>query len=79
MVTVADAKWLGERLKDAPEAKSQIAFADVIVLNKTDLVSDDELAEVEGRIRAINPYAALHRSKTVCIGTSDLTVRCSAA
>ncbi|MGD9543426.1 MAG: GTP-binding protein [Methylocystis sp.] len=62
VVTVADAKWLGERLKDAPEAKSQIAFADVIVLNKTDLVSDDELAEVEGRIRAINPYAALHRT-----------------
>ena len=52
VVTVADAKWLGERLKDAPEAKSQIAFADVIVLNKTDLVSNDELAEVEGRIRA---------------------------
>ncbi|KAF0119600.1 MAG: Cobalamin synthesis protein P47K [Methylocystaceae bacterium] len=62
VVTVADAKWLGERLKDAPEAKSQIAFADVIVLNKTDLVSADELAEVEGRIRAINPYAALHRA-----------------
>ena len=57
VVTVADAKWLGERLKDAPEAKNQIAFADVIVLNKTDLVSADELAEVEGRIRAINPYA----------------------
>ena len=62
VVTVADAKWLGQRLKDAPEAKSQIAFADVIVLNKTDLVSNDELAEVEGRIRAINPYAALHRA-----------------
>jgi G3E family GTPase len=62
VVTVADAKWLLARLKDAPEAKNQIAFADVIILNKTDLVSADELAEVEGRIRAINPYATLHRA-----------------
>ncbi|MEP9376889.1 GTP-binding protein [Aquabacter sp. CN5-332] len=63
VVTVADAKWLTDRLKDAPEAKNQIAFADVILLNKTDLVSPAELAEVEGRIRAINPYAKLHRTQ----------------
>jgi G3E family GTPase len=49
-------------LKDAPEAKNQIAFADVILLNKIDLVSAEELAEVEGRIRAINPYAKLHKT-----------------
>ncbi len=62
VVTVADAKWLSERLKDAPEAKNQVAFADVILLNKTDLVSKAELEEVEARIRAINPYAKLHRT-----------------
>ncbi|WP_036263360.1 CobW family GTP-binding protein [Methylocapsa aurea] len=62
VVTVADAKWLAERLKDAPEAKNQIAFADVIILNKTDLVSAEELEEVEARIRAINPYASLHKT-----------------
>ena len=62
VVTVADAKWLAERLKDAPEAKNQIAFADVILLNKIDLVSEAELADVEARIRAINPYARLHRT-----------------
>lgn len=62
VVTVTDAKWLTERLKDAPEAKNQIAFADVIILNKVDLVSAEELAEVEARIRAINPYAKLHKT-----------------
>jgi G3E family GTPase len=63
VVTVADAKWLKDRLKDAPEAKNQIAFADVILINKTDLVSPEELREVEARIRAINPYATLHRTE----------------
>jgi G3E family GTPase len=63
VVTVADAKWLAARLKDAPEAKNQIAFADVILLNKTDLVSPAELREVEARIRAINPYAKLHKTQ----------------
>ncbi len=62
VVTVTDAKWLKDRLKDAPEAKNQIAFADIIILNKTDLVSAAELADVEARIRAINPYAKLHRT-----------------
>jgi len=59
VVSVADARWLKDRLSDAPEAKNQIAFADVIVLNKIDLVSKSDLAEVEARIRAINPYARL--------------------
>jgi len=63
VVTVADAKWLNERLEDAPEAKNQIAFADVILINKTDLVSPQELGEVEARIRGINPYAKLHRTE----------------
>src|SRR6476469_8363406 len=63
VVTVADAKWLRDRLRDAPEAKNQIAFADVILINKIDLVSDAELREVEARIRGINPYATLHRTQ----------------
>ncbi len=67
VVTVADAKWLSARLKDAPEAKNQIAFADVIVLNKTDLVSPAELKAVEARIRAINPYAKLHRTQRCAV------------
>jgi G3E family GTPase len=62
VVTVVDAKWLKDRLKDAPEAKNQIAFADVLVLNKSDLVTPDELKDVELRVRAINPFAKIHRT-----------------
>src|SRR5512139_1477328 len=75
VVTVADAKWLSDRLKDAPEAKTQIAFADVMILNKTDLVSRPELAEVEARIRAINPYARLHRSERCQVALADVLDR----
>jgi len=75
VVTVADAKWLSHRLKDAPEAKNQIAFADVIVLNKTDLVSKAELSEVEARIRAINPYAKLHRTERCRVALADVLER----
>ena len=75
VVTVADAKWLSDRLKDAPEAKNQIAFADVIVLNKTDLVSKGELAEVEARIRGINPYAKLHRTERCQVQLADVLER----
>ncbi len=63
VVTVADARWLKDRLKDAPEAKNQIAFADVILVNKTDLVAPDDLREVEMRIRGINPYAKVHATE----------------
>jgi G3E family GTPase len=75
VVTVADAKWLKDRLKDAPEAKNQIAFADVILLNKTDLVTPAELSEVEARIRAINPYARLHRTERSKIDIAEVLDR----
>ena len=75
VVTVADAKWLKDRLKDAPEAKNQIAFADVILINKTDLVEPPELAEIEARIRGINPYARLHRTERAQIAIGEVLGR----
>ncbi|MET3890078.1 G3E family GTPase [Bosea sp. OAE506] len=75
VITVTDAKWLKDRLKDAPEAKNQIAFADVIVLNKVDLVTAEELASVESAIRAINPYAKLHRTERCALPIDQLLDR----
>jgi G3E family GTPase len=62
IVTVVDAKHFLARLEDTAEAADQVAFADVVVLNKLDLVTPVELAEVEARIRRINRYAQIHRA-----------------
>jgi G3E family GTPase len=75
VITVADAKWLKDRLKDAPEAKNQIAFADVILINKTDLVEPEELRELEARIRGLNPYARLHRTERAQIALEEVLGR----
>ena len=75
VITIADAKWLAERLKDAPEAKNQIAFADVILINKTDLVAPEELRELEARVRALNPYARLHRTERANIDINEVLGR----
>ena len=63
VVALVDAKHLPLRLKDSSEAEDQIAFADVVVLNKTDLVTDEELRDVEVAVRAINPSARIHRTQ----------------
>ncbi len=63
VTTVVDAKHLPLRLKDSKEAAEQIAFADQIILNKTDLVTEAELAEVERAIRTLNPLAPIRRAE----------------
>jgi G3E family GTPase len=62
VTTVVDAKHVLLRLADSREAREQVAFADQIVLNKTDLVSEAELREVEARLRKLNPLAPIHRA-----------------
>ena len=62
IVTVVDAKHVVQHFDDAPEVKKQIAFADVVVLNKTDLVDAPALAELETRIRGMNAAARLEHA-----------------
>ena len=59
IVTVADAVHLSSQLEDHHEAEEQIAFADVLLLNKVDLVDDSALTRVKERIRKINPFAKI--------------------
>jgi G3E family GTPase len=72
IVTVVDAKHLPQRLADSSEAADQIAFADVIVLNKTDLVTADELAAVEADIRKINKFARILPAQKANVDIAEL-------
>ena len=62
VVTVVDAKHIWQHW-DAEEAQEQIAFADVILINKTDLVTKEQLEELENRIRGMNAIAKIHRTQ----------------
>ncbi|WP_430251074.1 CobW family GTP-binding protein [Neorhizobium sp. DAR64860/K0K1] len=62
VIALVDAKHLPLRLKDSREAEDQIAFADVVLINKTDLVTPEELAIVEDVVRAINPTARIYNT-----------------
>ena len=62
VVCVADARHLGARLHDSPEAEEQLALADTVLLNKIDLVDAAGLAAVEAAIGRVNPTARLLRS-----------------
>jgi len=62
VVTVVDAKHIWEHWESS-EAQEQIAFADVILLNKTDLVTTDVVDELERRIRGMNAIAKIYRTQ----------------
>jgi G3E family GTPase len=70
IVTVVDAKHVGLHFDDTREVREQIGFADVILLNKTDLVTPAELKTIEARIRKMNPMAKVHETQHADI---DLT------
>jgi G3E family GTPase len=62
-VTVVDAPNLQRNLTDSHEAQEQVAFADIILLNKTDLVSAEEITQIEQQIRGLNPIAKLYHTE----------------
>ncbi len=63
VVTVVDAKHVAAQLEESAEACEQIAFADLIILNKTDLATADELDATERQIGGLNQVAKICRTK----------------
>ena len=61
IVTVVDARHGPQQLDEHHEAQEQVGFADRLLLSKTDLVSESEAEDLEGRLRRMNPRAPLSR------------------
>lgn len=71
-VTVVDAVNLEMNLKQSEEAVEQVAFSDIILINKIDLVSPEQVAAVEARVRALNPLARIHHTANAEIDIDDV-------
>ena len=72
IITLVDAKHVLLHLEDSSECREQIAFADVLVLNKTDLVSPAELDQLERRIRSMNALAKILRTTNAAAPMADV-------
>ncbi len=71
-VTVVDAYNLDRNLLSSHEAEEQVAFADIMLLNKTDLVPAEELESLENKLKALNPLAKIYRSEHSQIDLSKI-------
>lgn len=67
IVTLVDAKHVWQHIDNSNEVKEQIAFADVLILNKIDLVSRDELAKLITRVRSMNAAAKIYTTENSVI------------
>ena len=72
VVTLVDAKHVLLHIDESDEVKEQIAFADVILLNKVDLVSSDELDQLEARIHAMNSAAKIYRTQDAVVDMDNV-------
>jgi G3E family GTPase len=72
IITMVDAKHAPQHLDDGHEAQEQVAFADVILLNKTDLVDAEELNRLELRLHAMNPHSKIYRTQQSSIDINQI-------
>lgn len=64
VVTVVDAKYISDQLEQSAESCEQIAFADLILLNKMDLVTPEQLDEIEQKVGGLNKVAKIYRTRS---------------
>ena len=87
VVTVVDAKHISSQIDASEEAREQIAFADLLLLNKTDLSTPEALDQLEKKIGGLNPVARVQRTRNsdialaavLDLGSGELAQRIDAA
>ena len=72
VTALVDARHFETALEEDRVVKEQVAFADQIILNKTDLVSPQKLDEVEARLRGLNPMARITRAERSGVDIASL-------
>ena len=72
IITMVDAKHVNLHINDSDECKEQIAFADIAILNKTDLVSEQELTEIESIIRSMNVMCEIYPAENAAIDLNKI-------
>lgn len=72
IITVVDSEQIEKQMKETETAREQIAMADFILLNKTDLVDEAHLTKLEGKVRELNPHATLFRTNQSQVNLKEL-------
>jgi len=62
IITVVDAEQIEKQMEETETARDQVAMADFLLLNKTDLVTPEKLQQLEQKVRDLNPHASIFRT-----------------
>ena len=72
IITMVDAKHVNLHIHDSDECKEQIAFADIAILNKTDLVAEQDLVEIKSTIRSMNAMCKIYTAENAAIDLNKI-------
>lgn len=72
IITVVDAEQIEKQMRDTETAREQIAMADFLLLNKTDLVDETHLERIEAKARELNPHAQIFRTNQSQVNLKEL-------
>lgn len=72
IITVVDAEQIERQMKETETAREQIAMADYLLINKTDLVTPAHLEQLEARCRELNPHAQQFRTNHSEVNLKEL-------